>query len=184
MTDRGERVREGGLWFEVPRGCCDPPALAGREPRGKEGDNREQRQQAGGRARDGPVGPLPLRLDAEMSARLLEGHLDLPALYEPFDDLGRVLCEIGAEQRLGQEAMLGVADQNPSDRHRRKAGMVPTAVCVVSSIVRSPVPYQLGTISLCHAVVFAVRILARVESRAPFLRGRPIVPGDLGGAGS
>ena len=59
----GEGVAEGRLGFGVPR-RRGRPALAGGEPCRQKGHDREQGEQAGLGARDRPVGPLPLRLDA------------------------------------------------------------------------------------------------------------------------
>ena len=68
---------------------------------------------------------LPLRLDAEMGAHLLESDLDAPAAHEPGHNLHRVSRKVGAEQRLGLEAVLGIADQHPADRHDGQAAMTP-----------------------------------------------------------
>ena len=50
---------------------------------------------AGGRSRDREVRPLPLRLDAEMVAGLLESRLHGPALNEPSENLDRSGVEVG-----------------------------------------------------------------------------------------
>jgi len=60
-----------------------------------------------------------------MVAHLAEGHLQLPTLDEPPDDLQRVLRRLGAQQRLWVEALERVAQQHPADRHRRHPGMPP-----------------------------------------------------------
>ncbi len=54
----------------------------------EQGHQRKQPQQGWRRAQDGQVRPLPLRFDAQVGAGLLEGHLHLPMLDEPFHDLG------------------------------------------------------------------------------------------------
>ncbi|SEN87896.1 hypothetical protein SAMN02799625_02089 [Methylobacterium sp. UNC300MFChir4.1] len=59
-----------------------------------------------------------------------------------------------------------------------------TAVSEAISIVRSPAPYQPGTTTACQRVSLAARLGVSVGSRAPLVRGRPIVPGGRGGAGS
>ncbi len=71
-------------------------------------ENKASRQ---GVVRDGLVAPLPLRLDAEMSASLLEGDLDLPAPHEPGNNLRRLPREVSAEQDLRSEAVLGIVDR-------------------------------------------------------------------------
>ena len=54
---------------------------------GQQGHDGEQAKQAGRRAGDGLVGPLPLGLDAKVVAGLSECDLQLPALREPAEDL-------------------------------------------------------------------------------------------------
>src|SRR5215218_6351701 len=82
-THSGERIAEGGLRFGVPRRRGSLLTFARRQVGGQESHDREQRQEARCGAGDGFVGPLALRLDAQMRPRLLEGGLDLPALHEP-----------------------------------------------------------------------------------------------------
>jgi hypothetical protein len=48
-----------------------------------------------------PIGPLSLRLDAEMLAALLEGRLHRPALQEPSQNVGRRRVEVGARENPG-----------------------------------------------------------------------------------
>ena len=67
----------------------------------QKGDDREQPEQAGRGAGYRAIRPLPLGLDTQMSASLLEGDLDLPAQDEPTDDLQGIPRGIGAQQRLG-----------------------------------------------------------------------------------
>ena len=88
-----------------------------------QGDNREQGEQAGFGAGDRLVQPLPLGLDAKMAADFMEGHLDAPALHEPRDDRGRLARQVGAEQRLGWDAIRGIADEHSADRHDRLAAV-------------------------------------------------------------
>jgi hypothetical protein len=48
-------------------------------------------------APDRRLGPLALRLDAEMAAGFLERHLQLPALDEPRQNLRGFGVRVGAE---------------------------------------------------------------------------------------
>ena len=88
---------------------------------GQQGHDGEQTEQAGRGARDCPVRPLPLGLDAQVVAHLAEGDFELPSLDEPADDLQRLLRQVGAEQGLRVEVPAGVAQQHPADRHDRQA---------------------------------------------------------------
>ena len=90
-----------------------------------EGDQREQAKQRRGGAQNGEVGPLALSFDAEMGAGILEGDLKLPAGDEPLKDIDSSGVEIGTEKGLGLEFAERIADQQPSDRHRGKARVVP-----------------------------------------------------------
>src|SRR5919202_2029648 len=58
-----------------------------------------------------------LPTDAEVVAGLSESDFQLPSLREPAEDLQRVLREVGAEQGLRVEALAGIAQQHPADRH-------------------------------------------------------------------
>ncbi len=72
----------------------------------KNRDQRKEREQRRGGAQDGKVGPLPLRLHAQMSAYLMKGHFHLPSQNKPFQDgLGLSLL-ISAQKRLGIELPL------------------------------------------------------------------------------
>ena len=56
---------------------------------------------------------------------LRKDYFELPALDKPADDLQRVLRRVSAEQGLWVEAPAGVAQQDPTDRHNRQAGVAP-----------------------------------------------------------
>ena len=88
------------------------------------------------------AGPLTLSLDAKMSAHLLESDLDLPAADEPSDDVLWLGVEIGCEEGLRVELAGWIADQKPSDRHRRHAAAIPDggAGCELDEPIGSAVP--------------------------------------------
>jgi hypothetical protein len=66
-----------------------------------------------------------LGLNAEMPSGLLKRDFELPAQHEPGEDLLGCGVQVGAEQGLGGEGALGVADQDPAQRDRRHAAVVP-----------------------------------------------------------
>jgi len=68
---------------------------------------------------------LPLGLETEVSADLLESHFDLPALDEPSQDLIGSLQWIGAEQREGIKAGQRITDQNPANGEWFEPSVVP-----------------------------------------------------------
>src|SRR5262249_57359610 len=76
-------------------------------------------------ARNGALGPLALRLDAEMSAHFPEGDLELPAQREPADDLQRIGSEVSAQHGLGGELPQRVTDEDPANGNGRQTGVVP-----------------------------------------------------------
>ena len=88
------------------------------------GPGKEAQQSRRG-AGNGQVRPLALGLHAQVGPHLLKGDLQLPAQDKPFQDLGRVRRRVGAEQGLGVEDALRVADQHPAQEYRRLAGAVP-----------------------------------------------------------
>ena len=158
------------------------------------GHDREQREQARRGAGACPIRPLPLRLEAEMIPGLTEGDLHLPALDEPAPDLQRIAPWSGAQQRLRFEPALRIAQPHPSmpvasirsrrdhrpGRRRRGIGTTGSpawrqtaAVAEQNSKVRSPSPYQPGTVARTQRVPPAARRSARFGRRAPLVRGRP-----------
>jgi hypothetical protein len=90
-----------------------------------QGDDGEQGEECGGGAKNRFVGPLALGLDAEMSAGFFERDLDLPAAHEPSEDIARTGVKIGCQERLRFEVAFGIADEEPTDRHRRHAAAIP-----------------------------------------------------------
>src|SRR3954469_17855794 len=79
-------------------------------------DEREQAEQSGGGAGDGPIGPLALGFDAEVATDLGEGDLGAPAASKPAQDIEWIGGEIGAQEGLRAELILAVAHQHVADR--------------------------------------------------------------------
>ncbi len=96
------------------------PALMGHQ-----GDEGEQPQRCWGCSRNGQIGPLPLGSYAQVCSDLFKGHFELPALHEGLKDLHRGQQEVRTQQGLGEELALGITDQNPSNRERREAVVIP-----------------------------------------------------------
>ena len=61
----------------------------------------------------------------EPAPYLIRGNFQLPAQDKPFQDLGRFRRWVGAQQGLGGEGALGIADQHPANEDWRLAGAVP-----------------------------------------------------------
>ena len=120
MPDSGDGVAEGQAGFGVPRRA--PGAAVCVEQSGSpEGCQGIHAQQDGCGAQDCPVGPLPLGLNTEVGAAVLEGDLDLPAPDEPPEDVDGIGGDVGAEECLGFEVAGRIAHQHPADRYRRAA---------------------------------------------------------------
>ena len=124
-----------------------------------------------------------------------------PAAHVPRQDVGRCCVLVRTEERLRAELARGVAHQHPAQGHdgrrwqrfrrrpRWKAtggspGWCHTAVPVATSTRRSLPPYQPATVMACQRVHGSARRRASVGWRRPTMRGRPVVPGLRGGAGS
>jgi len=65
------------------------------------------------------------RLHAEMVSDLVEGHLQLPPLHKPGDDLLGTSIQVSAEEGLGWEGVLGIADEHPAGGNGRHVGSIP-----------------------------------------------------------
>ena len=104
-------------------------------------------------------------------AYLVEGDLQLPAQYKPFQDLGRVRRRVGTEQGLS----LGVSDQHPANEDG--PGLperYQTAVWEVSSTARVMPAYQ-ATSALAQNV--CSRKTFSGGRRGPFNGGRLALTG-------
>src|SRR5436190_17289692 len=91
----------------------------------EERDHREESQQRRGGPPDRPLRPMALGFEPEALAGLLERGLHLPAFYEPRDHPLRISIEVRAQQTLGFELLLWVADQYPAHGHGGQARRVP-----------------------------------------------------------
>src|ERR1700681_2745460 len=60
-----------------------------------------------------------------MGAGFLEGDFDLPATDEPGEHIARTGVEIGSQEGLRVEFAFGIANEQPADRHRRRAAAIP-----------------------------------------------------------
>src|SRR5260221_6342734 len=91
----------------------------------KDRDQRKESEQCRGGTQDGKVGPLPLRLHAQMSADLMKSDFHLPSQNKPLQDgLGTSLL-IGAQKRLGIELSLRISNEHPTDRDRWQSVVIP-----------------------------------------------------------
>ena len=120
MSDGGDGVAEGQAGFGVPRRA--PGAAVCVEQSGSpEGFHGIHAQQDGSGAQDCLVGPLPLGLNTEVGAAVLESDLDLPAPDEPPEDVDGISGDVCAEECLGFEVAGRIAHQYLADRNRRAA---------------------------------------------------------------
>src|SRR5579871_212016 len=81
------------------------------------------------RAADGFAGPLPLSFKSQAGTHLLKGHFDVPAQYEPFDDLLRVRVYVGAEEGPRLETVLRASNEHPPQGNGVTAGSMPEGHC-------------------------------------------------------
>src|SRR5215207_103130 len=68
---------------------------------------------------------MPLSLKPQALTHLLKSCLHLPTPYKPGDDPLGSGVEIGAQQSLGLELLLGIADQDPTQRNGWQPRAVP-----------------------------------------------------------
>lgn len=62
---------------------------------------------------------------AEVSANFRKCYLDLPPTDKPSEDVAGASVEVGGEKGLRLELAFGIADEKPTDRHRRHAAAIP-----------------------------------------------------------
>ena len=110
-----ERIDKSRQRLVVPCGTTNPRFMVLPTFVCHECYEEEQPQQRWGCSRNGQVRPLPLRFHAQVSSNLFKRHLELPALYEEFQDLSCTEQQIRAEQRLGGELPFRIANQHPAN---------------------------------------------------------------------
>ena len=110
-----ERIGEGWQLLDIPSRLLNEQAVFASVHIGKQGDNREQVEQSGRNAQDGQVCPLSLGFHTEMSADFVEGDFNLPTSGKPLNDLFGGKVEVSAQERLGFEAFLWIAHDDPAD---------------------------------------------------------------------
>src|SRR5262249_56790920 len=69
--------------------------------------------------------PLALRFDPAVRTHLLKCDLDLPPAHEPGENILGAGVKICRQECLGIEFALGVADEEPADRHRHNSSTIP-----------------------------------------------------------
>lgn len=89
------RIREGRTLFDIPDCLTHRQSALPKLPVGPQRHQREQAQQSGRSAGKSPIIPLPLGLYSQMPAYFLEGGFQLPAQYEPGDNLLRGGRQVG-----------------------------------------------------------------------------------------
>ena len=190
-----------GRCFSIPRCCRHTPSLGRVELTCEQGHDGKQRKQARRGSSDGQVRPLTLGLDAKMGSGFLERDLDLPALHEPAQDLLRRAGEAGAQQSLRLEPAERIAHQHPADRHDWQAGVTPHGGgrAELDDAFTHAIPS--GHHHLLPPCVKAGQDVGQVRQTSPppvapppaasqtdrqeaMVRGRPLVPGCRGAAGS
>ena len=87
-------------------------------------------------------GPMPLGLEPQALAGLLERSLHLPAFHEPRDDPLRIGIEVGAQKSLGFELPLGSRISTQRTGTAGKPVEYQTAVSETISTVRCEPLYQ------------------------------------------
>ena len=106
---------EGRFGLGIPsRGAWSDGRLR-RDFVGPQRDQGEQPEQRRGGASDRWIRPLPLGLDAQVTADLGEGHLDRPPSKKPAQHHERIGLQVGAQEALRLERTVHVAHENPAD---------------------------------------------------------------------
>jgi len=182
--DDSDGVGEGGLAFAVPSSALDEWCALRPLAMSNQGDERKQAEEGGCRPTDGLLRPAASGFDSQVVADLVECHLQLPPQDEPGHDLGRGGVEVRAEESLGREGVVGVADEDPANGDGRVAGAVPQRRVGddLDGPVGLAVPERDG--QGVQIVVGSPRRAARVGSRVPTTRERPFCFGTRGGGGA
>ena len=122
---RRDRLGEGGLLCRVP-GCRADRSVLGPDQRGRhQGHDGVEPKHTRRRAGHAPVTRLPGCCDASIGSGLCNGRLEPPALDEPGEELHRVAIQRRRQQRLWRKCASWIADEDPPNRHRWPARVIP-----------------------------------------------------------
>jgi hypothetical protein len=102
LTNEGQGVGKSGKSFALPGRLTNGQRLTLEQLMSKDRDQRKESQLSRGGAQDDKVGPLPLRLHAQMSAYLMKGNFHLPSQNKPFQDDLCLSLLIVAQKHLGR----------------------------------------------------------------------------------
>jgi hypothetical protein len=165
---RRDRLGEGGLLCRVP-GCRADRSVLGPDQRGRhQGYDGVEPKHTRRRAGHAPVTRLPGCCDASIGSGLCNGRLERPALDEPGEELHRVAIQRRRQQRLWRKRASWIADEDPPNRHRWPARVIPDGgggaavdmTCCVG-------PYHGATVTIFQGVVGAATRGASAASRRP-----------------
>ena len=122
LSHQRKRIGKGRMSLAVPSYLPESTSRPSRHMvMRKQSDQREQTQESRCGSAYRQIRPLPLGLEPEMSACLLEGHFQLPARNKPTDDLLRVSFKVGTQESLGFELSLRVSEKDPAQGYGEQA---------------------------------------------------------------
>src|SRR5947209_6143355 len=125
LAHEGECIGKGRQGFAIPSRLSNRKRVAIQQLMSKDGNARKECQQGRSRAQNRQIGPLALRLDAQMSTNLMKGDFNCPAQDKPLHDLESLCILIGAEPRHGLILSLWITNEDPTDRDRRDGRLIP-----------------------------------------------------------
>ncbi len=189
MLDRLCLDGDAPLRCEVERVRAGMIDVGSVHPEHDEGEEAEQGRRGSG---DGEVGPLALRLDAEVGARLFEEPAPAKAGVTSTSHRLTNQASMASAVTSGSVARKAWGLSSPVGSrtiiHRIGRGGRPPwyqiAVPVAVSMARSRFPYQSGTLWGCHTVAASASTAVSLGRRLPLRGGRPRVPLRRGGAGA
>src|SRR5437660_2309766 len=129
LAHEGECIGKGRQGFAIPSRLSNRKRVAIQQLMSKDGNARKECQQGRSRAQNRQIGPLALRLDAQMSTNLMKGDFNCPAQDKPLHDLESLCILIGAEPRHGLILSLWITNEDEAGSRQAGREIDTTAPC-------------------------------------------------------
>lgn len=143
-SNQRDRIGKGRQGFDIPSRATHPACPLLDQQMGDQRHDRIETQQRRGTAGNRLIIPLPLRFQPQMGTGFFKRDFHRPALDKPIQDgLGRVV-QVGREQSLRIKLLLGIANEDPADGHRRFAAVRPNRGIRADIDVAGPLAIAVG----------------------------------------
>ncbi len=183
LTDYGQHVCTCCMGLGVPSGPLDWYLPIGMQRLGQQRHTRVATAPTGRGALDGAIRPLPRRFEAQMGATLLAGGCNAPAFDELVHHGAGLIVAAGRDVGTWLQTPCRIAHEYPAEGQHGLANPSPIRQFRWSRPADGG-RWSQRTRTRGQGVWASLSPCLSCGSRAPLTRGRPLVPGRRGGAGT